>query len=93
MAETGSEVTEHDLLTVIEVADLLRISKSKVYELLHSKQLRGVKLGNGRKWLVHKRSIAELLDPVVAPEHPERIHRVPVVPTLAGLRQMVEGKR
>jgi excisionase family DNA binding protein len=37
------------LLTVVEVAQILGVSRSKVYELLYSRALKSVKIGGSRR--------------------------------------------
>jgi excisionase family DNA binding protein len=41
---------EKSLLTVWEAADVLRVSRSRVYELLYAEQLDLVKIGRSRRW-------------------------------------------
>ena len=60
-------ITQERLLTIDEVADLLRISRWSVYRLIWSKQLRTLTIG--RRRLVRPAALAEcmkLLDGGVA---------------------------
>ena len=45
MASQQGQPTEHELLTVNEVADLLRVSKMTVYRLIKSNELGSVRVG------------------------------------------------
>jgi len=51
---------EVQLLTVLEVAHLLRLSRSKVYVLMSNGELPSVKLGGSRR--IKLRSLKELLE-------------------------------
>lgn len=42
-------VTELTLFTVVEVASILNIGRSKVYELLYAGELKSVKIGGSRR--------------------------------------------
>jgi excisionase family DNA binding protein len=52
--------SEERLLTINEVADLLRISRWSVYQLIWSGQLRTLKIG--RRRLVRPSALAECMD-------------------------------
>jgi excisionase family DNA binding protein len=52
--------TEDRLLTIDDVADVLRISRWSVYRLIWSQQLRTLKIG--RRRLVRPAALAECLD-------------------------------
>ena len=45
MAHQQGNPTEHELLTVNEVADLLRVSNMTVYRLIKSNELASVRVG------------------------------------------------
>jgi excisionase family DNA binding protein len=49
-----------DLLTVSEVAQMLRVSKMTVYRLIHTKQLAAIQVGNSFR--VRRTAVADLLD-------------------------------
>ena len=53
-------MTEERLLTMVEVAALLRVSKWSVYQLIWSGQLRTLKIG--RRRLVRPSALAECVD-------------------------------
>lgn len=53
---------EHDTVTVAEVAQILRISKSTVLTLLHSKTLRGFRPAGLRRWLITKTELEAFID-------------------------------
>jgi excisionase family DNA binding protein len=53
-------VSAEQLLTINEVADLLRISRWSVYQLIWSNQLRTLKIG--RRRLVRPSAFAECVD-------------------------------
>ena len=53
-------MTEERLLTILEVASLLRVSKWSVYQLIWSGQLRTLKIG--RRRLVRPSALAECVD-------------------------------
>lgn len=53
-------MTEERLLTILEVAALLRVSKWSVYQLIWSGQLRTLKIG--RRRLVRPSALAECVD-------------------------------
>lgn len=55
-----SVATTDRLLTINEVADLLRISRWSVYQLIWSGQLRTIKIG--RRRLVRPSALAECVD-------------------------------
>ncbi|WP_191440262.1 helix-turn-helix domain-containing protein [Anaerotruncus colihominis] len=50
-----------DILTVKEVREILFIGRNKVYQLLESKELRGVKVG--RDWRISKDEILKYINP------------------------------
>ena len=47
--KAGDDRMEKSLLTVWEAADVLRVSRSRVYELLYAEQLDLVKIGRSRR--------------------------------------------
>jgi excisionase family DNA binding protein len=47
--EAGDDRMEKLLLTVREAADVLSVSRSRVYELIYAEQLDSVKLGRSRR--------------------------------------------
>jgi excisionase family DNA binding protein len=53
-------ITQERLLTINEVADLLRISRWSVYQLIWSGQLRSLKIG--RRRLVRPSALAACVD-------------------------------
>jgi len=53
-------MTEERLLTILEVAALLRVSKWSVYQLIWSGQLRTLKIG--RRRLVRPSALAECVE-------------------------------
>ena len=53
-------MAEEQLLTILEVADLLRVSKWSVYQLIWSGQLRTLKIG--RRRLVRPSAFAECVN-------------------------------
>jgi excisionase family DNA binding protein len=53
-------ITQERLLTINEVADLLRISRWSVYQLIWSGQLRALKIG--RRRLVRPSALAACVD-------------------------------
>lgn len=50
---------EHEILTVEEVCDTLRLGKTSVYELLRSGQLKSLRVG--RKWMIPRWAIEDFL--------------------------------
>ena len=46
------------MLTVAEVAEILRVSERTIYNLLEAGNLRGVRIG--RSWRIEKEALAEL---------------------------------
>ncbi len=52
---------EPTVLTPNEVAQILRINKNLVYELLRSKQIPSIKLGN-RKIVIPRKALDKLLE-------------------------------
>jgi excisionase family DNA binding protein len=48
-AQAGGDRREKLLLTVREAADLLSVSRSRVYELIYAEQLDSVKIGRSRR--------------------------------------------
>ncbi|HEY1705519.1 MAG TPA: helix-turn-helix domain-containing protein [Trebonia sp.] len=59
MSDTESSTTWPRLLTVVEVAKVLRVSKMTVYRMVHDGELRAVKVGRGFR--VEAASLRELL--------------------------------
>lgn len=57
---------EHELLTVPEACDALRISKWSLYRLIHRRQLATIKIGTRR--LVPESSVRELVGALVDEE-------------------------
>ena len=49
------------MLTVAEVAEILRVSERTIYNLLEAGNLRGVRIG--RSWRIEKEALAELTRP------------------------------
>jgi excisionase family DNA binding protein len=47
--EAGDDRMEKMLLTVREAADVLSVSRSRVYELIYAEQLDSVKIGRSRR--------------------------------------------
>lgn len=43
----SKEVTKNELLTVIEVAKILRVSKATVYRMINSGHLKAYRIGGG----------------------------------------------
>jgi len=61
-----------DLLTVEEVAEIVRIHKSTVYKLIEREQIRAFKLG--RAYKIPKAHIIEFLcSPISEAAHPEAL--------------------
>ena len=56
--ETAADTVEDGLLTVMEAAAFLRLSRSKLYGLMDAGELRYVKLGRSRR--VPRRCVIEL---------------------------------
>lgn len=48
-----------DILTVLEVAEILYIGRNTVYDLLHTGKLKGVKIG--RSWKIPKASLEKYI--------------------------------
>lgn len=56
------------LLTVREVMDILRIHRTKVYELIEDGTLKGCKVGGN--WRVRRDSLEALIGPIPTDYHP-----------------------
>ena len=56
--ETAADMVEDGLMTVMEAAAFLRLSRSKLYGLMDAGELRYVKLGRSRR--VPRRCVIEL---------------------------------
>jgi excisionase family DNA binding protein len=61
------------LLTVREAADVLSVSRSRVYELIYAEQLDSVKIGRSRR--VSLASVRRLADGPSAEVHHARVRR------------------
>jgi excisionase family DNA binding protein len=57
-----------DLLTVAEVAELVRCSEPTVRRRIRAGDLAAVRIGDGRAIRVHRAAVAELLEPIVLGE-------------------------
>jgi excisionase family DNA binding protein len=53
---------QHLLLTVNEVARLLRIHRPKVYDLIHENTIEGFKVGSD--WRIRRASVEKLMGPI-----------------------------
>ena len=54
----GEDLVAEGLLTIVETAEFLSISRSKLYELMDTGELQFVKLGRSRR--VPRRAVVEL---------------------------------
>lgn len=59
-ADTGSYAGPGDLLTVTEVAAMMRVSKMTVYRLVHSGELSALRVG--RSFRISARAARDYLD-------------------------------
>ncbi|MFW6026723.1 MAG: helix-turn-helix domain-containing protein [Candidatus Woesearchaeota archaeon] len=51
----------NDLLVVNEVAEVLRLSKFRVYQLLQEGIIKGFRVGNGGSWRISKKDLLEYI--------------------------------
>ena len=57
-----SKTQQPVLLTVVEVASLLRIHRPKVYDLIKAGTIEGFKLGSD--WRIRRQSVEQLIGPI-----------------------------
>ncbi len=57
-----SKAQQPVLLTVVEVASLLRIHRPKVYDLIKAGTIEGFKLGSD--WRIRRHSVEQLIGPI-----------------------------
>ena len=60
MAHSRNDISEVKLLTIAEVAAMMRVSKMTVYRLVHNGELPAVRVG--RSFRVHAKAVHDLLE-------------------------------